>query len=284
MLDEQAALLHAGAAPAAGRARHPPRRLGRARRGAQRDEASAVLRTRDLAGADAAQPRRRASVPVRVEPLDLVGVPARGSGQRRVGAGAGQGAARAAAVAAVRAGVGSAERVFVSLDQVIRGKRRAAVPGHGDRPARACSGSAATRRSSSTRTTGASKRAMVERGAAPAPLRAGRPRSRCSRTPTPRWSPSWRALRPDRRRRLRDERAARLHDPVRDRRPRGRGCATRRGRRCRRSVLEPPGLRHLRRDPQRRHPAAPPVRQLRRERRAVHPRGGRRPADAVRSR
>ena len=34
----------------------------------------------------------------------------------------------------------------------------------------------------------------------------------------------------------------------------------------------------------RRHPAAPPLRQLLRERRAVHPRGGRRSADAVRSR
>ena len=95
-----------------------------ARRGLRR------VRTRHLAGADAAQPGCRAPVPVRLEPLHIVGVPARGSGQRRGGAGAREAADRPAPVAAaegrrlVRVGV----RRPRPGDP---GKRRAAVPGNG---------------------------------------------------------------------------------------------------------------------------------------------------------
>ena len=45
--------------------------------------------------------------------------------------------------------------------------------------------------------------------------------------------------------------------------------------------LEAAERRHLLRDPRRRHPAPPAVRQLLRERRAIHPRGRRRPADGL---
>ena len=99
MLDEQAACYTQVLRPRL--AEHGIRLVGwddldasPARRGLRR------VRARHLAGADAAQPGCRPPVPVRLEPLHLVGVPARGSGQRRGGAGACEAADRPAPVAA----------------------------------------------------------------------------------------------------------------------------------------------------------------------------------------
>ena len=100
-LDARAAggVLRGGAAAAAGRARNPSGGLGRPHRRPARGGVVAVS-AGGAAGPDAAEPGRCPSVSVRLEPVDVVGLPARRSGQRRVGAGAGQGAERAAAVGA----------------------------------------------------------------------------------------------------------------------------------------------------------------------------------------
>ena len=73
----------------------------------------------------------------------------------------------------VRAGVSSPERVFVGLDQVIARQRREAVPGDGDREREPVPG-LPRRGGRARRDDGLSKRALVERGGAAAPLRAGR--------------------------------------------------------------------------------------------------------------
>ena len=144
---------------------------------------------------------------------------------RRVGARARQGAA-----GSCRSGCASApessspERVYRRPRPGDRRERGQAVPGHGDRERAACSGSAATPRSSSTTTTREQARARRAGGPA-APLRAGR----AARDPAERRSGDGRraarAVRAHLRGRLRDERAARLHDAVRDRRARNRGAA-----------------------------------------------------------
>ena len=90
---------------------------------------SSRLRHRDLAGADAAQPRPGAPVPVHLEPVDLVGVPARrpGSGESVL--------ARVKVPRElpqwlrVRAGVEPPERVFVGLDDVIAANAEKLFPG-----------------------------------------------------------------------------------------------------------------------------------------------------------
>ena len=77
-------LLQRGDQAGAGRARNPSRRLGRSHRCPVRGSIDGV-RQGDLAGVDAAQPRCGSSFPVCLEPVDFVGVPSRGSGQRGVG-------------------------------------------------------------------------------------------------------------------------------------------------------------------------------------------------------
>ena len=246
MLAQQAACYSDVLRPQLAEHGHPSRRLGRPHRRAARGGVGG-LRHGDLAGADAAQPRCGASVSVRLEPLDLVGVPPRGPRQRRVGARAGQGAERAAAVAARAGGRGAAAtRVFVG-------------PRPGDRaptPRRLFPGMVIESASlfSVCRDAevevdddeGESKRALVERGAAAAPLRARRPARGAAGRRSGDGRRAQDAVRADARRRLRDARAARLHDAVRDRRAGDRRrCATRRGRRFRRSVSRPLRRRHL---------------------------------------
>ena len=124
-------VLPRGDQTAARRARHPSRRLGRTHR---RPVPGALARVRpaDLAGADTAQSRRGTSIPVRLESVDVVGVSARRSSQRRVGAGARQGAARAPAVVARPRGRREAVARLRRDRPGDRGQRRASLPRNDD--------------------------------------------------------------------------------------------------------------------------------------------------------
>ena len=203
-------------APAApGRTRRAPAHLGATdARAAGRGFRG--LRQAHLAGANPAQPRRGASVPLRLEPVYLVRVPARRPGQRRVGARARQGAARGVPVAA---GAGGSAFPRARVRRPGRGDRRErpeALPGNGDRE-REPVPRLPRRRGRARRQR--SQQARHGRARAPAAaLRARRP----PRAPAERRSrDGGRAALPllaGARGHLRDERDARLHDAVRDRR------------------------------------------------------------------
>ena len=264
-------LLHGRDSPAARRTRNPAPRLGRADRSATGRGVGRV-RHGDLAGADAAEPRRRASVPVRLEPLDLLGVPARRPGQRRARARSGQGAERAAAMAqgSRRDGrVGACLRRARSRDRRQRGE---ALPRDGDRDGEPVQG-LPRRRGRAGGRGGRQQTRAGRAGGAAAPLRAGsapRDRAQGRRADDLRADG---AVRAHARGRLRAARAARLHDAVRDRRARHRAAA--------RSTVDTAPAdrarvhrdRHLLGDPRGRHHVAPAVRQLLRRRGEVHPRG-----------